>query len=236
MSIPFQGLPEGFSASSDALFGNARAALAGQQVGASEADALNRLPGGSNAQSQWLSEKPQPPQGLLGRAKAWMTTPGTGGTSNGDGGAEEDPHQEINDKLDGINDRLDSIQGQQQAAPSPVQNRMEAFSQWHQGGPIASGQQQPGVQSPLTADFAAQRYAQQMYAQGVHEQMSNARSGLQMRQQSYAAQTPQGVSPMLSGNAQSASQGSNTMNGLVGAGNGNAMSESTYQNKKWGQS
>ena len=66
--------------------------------------------------------------------------------------------------------------------------------------------------------------------------MNNAKASLNQRAANYAAASPQGLSPSLSGNAMSASQGSNTMNGLVGAGNGNGMSESTYQNKKWGAS
>jgi hypothetical protein len=144
-----------------------------------------------------------------------------GNQANGDGGQEAngnggDPHAEINEKLGGINDRLDSMsRSQQQAAPSPVQNRMEAFGMGRGStpAPIASGTQAP---PPTLADFAAQRNNMALHQQNVHASFGNARASFNQRAATHAAATPGAVQQTGTGNAMSSAMQENSMSGALG--------------------
>ena len=186
-------------------------------------DTAATLPRGSSLGTAYAAGKQLGAERYGGGAQpAWGNGDG-GEEANGNGGDDHDAmHADISSELD-------SLQG----GMAGIQNRMEAFGQGNgsQAAPQASGTGRP---PPELTDYHAQTMATQQYMTGVHEQVSGAQASLRQRAANWAARTPQGLSPSLSGNAMSATQGSNTMNGLVGAGNGNGMSESTYQNKKWG--
>jgi hypothetical protein len=158
------------------------------------------------------------------------------GTSNGDRGDNEFATKE---DVSGIHSHLDEIQGGMHSGggAQPVQNRMEAFGQGtgSQPAPQAAGTQRSGAD--ILAGYHQQTLDNLAYAAGLHEQVSGAQASLRQRAANWAARSPQGLSPSLSGNAMSATQGSNTMNGLVSGSNagGNGMSESTWANKKWAQ-
>lgn len=253
MSTPFQ-LPEGFNPNPGSLSqGDQALAQAQGHFRAQRAEsALNanpdlggaaRLPGGSNAQSDWW---PQASSGGQQQQKpSWGSRIGNAlsgwgnGVSNGNGGDDELATKgDVNEAASGLHDRLGSIESGMQNAGG-VQDRNNAFSQGNGSAPApqAAGTQRPGVQSPLTADFAAQRLNMQAYQANVHDSIETGRASFRQRAANWAAATPHGLSPSLSGNAMSASQGSNTMNGLVSGGNagGNGMSASTFEKLKWGQ-
>jgi hypothetical protein len=175
------------------------------------------------------------------------------GTSNGDGGDNEFATKE---DVSGIHSRLDEIQGGMQSGggAQPVQNRMEAFGQGtgSQAAPQAAGTQRSGAD--ILAGYHQQTLDNLAYSQGLHEQVSGVQASLRQRAANWQARAPQGftpsasgngtaapaaptsMAPQLSGNSMSSTQGQNTMNGLVGAGNGNGMSSSSYDKFKWGQS
>ena len=207
MSTPFQ-LPEGFNPNPGSLSqgDQALAQAQGHFQGMRAVSALNanpdlggaaRLPGGSNAQSDWWPQASSGGQSQQ-RKPSWGSRIGNAlsgwgnGVSNGNGGDDELATKgDVNDAASGLHDRLGSIESGMQNAGG-VQDRTNAFSQGNGTAPApqAAGTQRPNAPSPLTADFAAQRLNMQAYQRNLHDSIESGRASFRQRAANWAAATP----------------------------------------------
>lgn len=158
---------------------------------------------------------------------------GNWGSGAGNGGDDEFATKgDVNEAASGLHDRLGNIESGMQNAGG-VMDRNAAFGQGMGTAPApqAAGTQRPNAPSPLTADFAAQRMAQQQYQAGVHDSIESGRASLRQRAANYAARVPGAVQQTGSGIGASAGQNEQTMGGILPVQNG--MSDSTYSNKRF---
>jgi hypothetical protein len=142
-----------------------------------------------------------------------------GGVSNGNGGDNEFATRgDLNEATQGLHDKIDGLAaGGQASGPDGGPGRNNAFSQGtgRTPAPQAAGTQQPGVPSPLTADYAAQRLNMQAYQQNVHDSIEGGRASLRQRAANWAAATPGGVQQTGTGNGMSSGMQQNSMAGAL---------------------